>query len=865
MYKFSLILICLLYFLIVPLPANEADSIRVNSWLKLGPVEQHLPAFYEQENINGQTISPDDLLKFSNDDIKEWRPAEGQVYRNLKWKIVDTGISGIISLHAGQAIPSIHYLAFYIKTDRWLKAKLKVSGAHPFQVYMDGELLDTKTGSESTTNTSENDPGNITKEIKLEHGSHIIFIKAINDPQNMSLWTIEASIQPEQPELIKDIMVSTSPDEIMSMERLLDSPLIKDIHLSPDGKIAAISLSCILKPTDKTENWLEFCDAESGKVLRELRGGVDISDFQWAPNGRLYAYTSSAGDGSNLWIADFDKGDVRLLLEKTKGFSDFRWAPDNSFIIYSVTEIYEYKSKDLVKLKGMEDRWPWWRDRSYLYRVDLKSGQKDRLTAGLYSTDLNDISPDGSELIFSITKPNFTERPYEKNKYYRLNLSDLTVDSLFAGNWGGTAQYSPDGKTILLIAGPSFFGKLGINVSDDKIPNDYDNQAYLFNLSSGTAKAITRNFNPSINSAVWYKKDGKIYFSVSDKSYQNLYRYNPDNGKYEKLNLQVEVLNNVSIAGQSAKAVYIGTSANIHQKLFSINLNNDKNHLLLDPAEQAYQNLKFGKVERWTFKNKDNIEIEGRIYYPPDFDGSKKYPCIVYYYGGTLPVERSFGGRYPKNVWAANGYIVYVMQPSGAVGFGQEFAALHVNDWGKIVADEIITGAHKFLDAHEFVDRDRVGCIGASYGGFMTMLLQTKTDMFACAVSHAGISSISSYWGEGYWGYLYSSVATANSFPWNRKDIYVDQSPLFNADKITTPLLLLHGKIDTNVPLGESIQLYTALKLLGQDVELIEIAGQDHHIMDYGKRKQWSKTIIAWFDKYLKDQSQWWEDLYPAK
>ena len=190
---------------------------------------------------------------------------------------------------------------------------------------------------------------------------------------------------------------------------------------------------------------------------------------------------------------------------------------------------------------------------------------------------------------------------------------------------------------------------------------------------------------------------------------------------------------------------------------------------------------------------------------------------------------------------------------------------MHVNDWGKIVADEIIIGAHKFLDAHEFVDRDRVGCIGASYGGFMTMLLQTKTDMFACAVSHAGISSISSYWGEGYWGYLYSSVATANSFPWNRKDIYVDQSPLFNADKITTPLLLLHGKIDTNVPLGESIQLYTALKLLGQDVELIEIAGQDHHIMDYGKRKQWSKTIIAWFDKYLKDQSQWWEDLYPAK
>jgi len=145
------------------------------------------------------------------------------------------------------------------------------------------------------------------------------------------------------------------------------------------------------------------------------------------------------------------------------------------------------------------------------------------------------------------------------------------------------------------------------------------------------------------------------------------------------------------------------------------------------------------------------------------------------------------------------------------------------------------------------------------------MLLQTRTDMFACAVSHAGISDLSSYWGEGYWGYLYSAVATANSFPWNRKDIYIDQSPLYQADKIITPLLLLHGKEDTNVPPGESIQLFTALKLLGREVEYIEIAGQNHHIMEHNKRKQWTRTIMAWFDKYLKGQGEWWDDMYPSR
>jgi hypothetical protein len=163
------------------------------------------------------------------------------------------------------------------------------------------------------------------------------------------------------------------------------------------------------------------------------------------------------------------------------------------------------------------------------------------------------------------------------------------------------------------------------------------------------------------------------------------------------------------------------------------------------------------------------------------------------------------------------------------------------------------------------VDAQRVGCMGASYGGFTTMYLQTRTDIFACAISHAGISSISSYWGEGYWGYSYSTNASAHAFPWNRKDIYVDQSPLFNADKVKTPMLLLHGTADVNVPTGESIQFYTALKLLGKDVELVLIKNADHAVVDYNQRIIWGNTIMAYFAKYLKDEPAWWENMYKDK
>ena len=206
-----------------------------------------------------------------------------------------------------------------------------------------------------------------------------------------------------------------------------------------------------------------------------------------------------------------------------------------------------------------------------------------------------------------------------------------------------------------------------------------------------------------------------------------------------------------------------------------------------------------------------------------------------------------------------------MLQPSGSTGFGQDFSALHVNGWGKDAIEDIIVATRAFLAAHPMADPARVGCIGASYGGYTTMLLQTRTDLFKTAISHAGISSITSYWGEGYWGYSYNTGAARGSYPWSRKDIFVEQSPVYRADQFRNSILLLHGAADTNVPVGESLQYYAALKLLGKDVELVLVEGQDHWIVDYRKRVQWHETIMAWFDARLKDQPGAWKNLYPDR
>ena len=146
----------------------------------------------------------------------------------------------------------------------------------------------------------------------------------------------------------------------------------------------------------------------------------------------------------------------------------------------------------------------------------------------------------------------------------------------------------------------------------------------------------------------------------------------------------------------------------------------------------------------------------------------------------------------------------------------------------------------------------------------MTQYLQTRTDIFAAAISHAGISNIASYWGGGYWGYTYGEIAQYGSYPWNNPDLYVKQSPLFNADKINTPILLLHGTVDTNVPTNESQQLFTALRILGKPVSYVQIDGENHVITNHSKRLAWQNTIFAWFAHWLKDQPEWWKELYPT-
>ena len=169
----------------------------------------------------------------------------------------------------------------------------------------------------------------------------------------------------------------------------------------------------------------------------------------------------------------------------------------------------------------------------------------------------------------------------------------------------------------------------------------------------------------------------------------------------------------------------------------------------------------------------------------------------------------------------------------------------------------------KFCKEHSFVDSDKIGCLGASYGGFMTQYLLTKTDIFTAAVSHAGISNVTSYWGEGFWGYSYNSLWQPPSLILGTtRNSSQSKAPFSTQIKSTLLSSCSTAQSTPMCRLGESIQIFNALRILGRDVEFITVEDQNHIITDFEKRKIWQASIMAWFAKWLQDDPRWWESMY---
>ena len=669
----------------------------------------------------------------------------------------------------------------------------------------------------------------------------------------------------------------------MTPEALWAMGCIGSVAVSPDEKQIAYTVSYYSVPQNKSNSEVFVMNADGSDNTQITHDAWQEEQPTWFKDGKKLAFLCNESGSSQVWEMNPDGSGRKQLTQYEGDIEGFSFSPDGKKLLF-IAQVKTVKSTadkhpDLPKATGiivtdlMYKHWDEWVTTApHPFVADFDgnaiSNVTDILEGEPYESPMKPWggieqlawSPSSDKVAYTCRKKTGLAYAISTNSdIYIYDLASKETKNITEENKGydTNPQYSPDGKYIAWQS-----------MERDGYEADL-NRLFIMNLETGEKRFVSKAFESNVDAFLWNKDSQSIYFIGVWHGETQI--YNIDLAGNDKLTQLTDgMYDYASLALCGDKIIAKRHSMSMGDEIYAVNSARNGDAFaeavqLTTENKQIYDQLEMGKVEGRWMKTTDGKQMLTWVIYPPHFDPNKKYPMIVYYYGGTSPTNRALEMRYSMHMYAALGYVVYTLNPSGTTGFGQEFAARHVNAWGLKTADEIIQGTKLFCKEHSFVNEKKIGCIGASYGGFMTQYLQTRTDIFAAAISHAGISALSSYWGEGYWGYGYCSVANAGTYPWNAPEFFTKQSPLFNADKINTPLLLLHGNADTNVPIGESIQMFAALKILGKTVEFVQVDGENHGIVGYQKRIGWQNTIYAWFAKWLKDEPEWWKALYPDR
>ena len=626
---------------------EKADErfARVTDWLVLGPVAVPLPAFHDESKKKFDAAW---LLGYNHLDPARIIPVESGAegvpgFGEAIWSIMPADTAGVALTHEGSA-PGVTWMAAWVEVPRWMKIDLKASSSDPFEIFIDGKSIvkSTKGGGKEKSGDA-----------KLEKGKHLILAKTVYIPADTArTWNLDAKIAAGK-DFDATPVVSLDPTAGMTLAQVMDVPGAGGIDVSPDGSLVKINISRMTPPEGKRERWIEIRSLPKGDLVNRIMD-TQIGSTQWIPGTRKISYVS----GGRFRVLDIDTGSTETLVEDLgKDFGGYDWSPKGDWIIYSMNK----SPKRTARAS---------RDTSGYTTGPITAGQAPPSISCRYRAASRDRSPPASTALTSMTSiPTATgslsaaggristERPFGTTELLLMDLRDQSVEQLFEGHWLGSAQWSPDGDKLLITAGPSTFGDIGRDLPEGVIPNDYDSQIYIFDPETKKVESITRDFDPAVNRAIWAKFDKKIYIVASDTEFVKLFRYDLKKAKFTELDLGVDVIRSGDIAETKPVGVFTGSGATHPLRVYSVELKSSKPKVRMidEPGAEFFRHVKLGKVDPWHFKSSTGLEIVGRVHYPPDFDPEKTYPCIVYYYGGTSPVDRTFGGRYPEEPLGRHG------------------------------------------------------------------------------------------------------------------------------------------------------------------------------------------------------------------
>ena len=647
---------------------------------------------------------------------------------------------------------------------------------------------------------------------------------------------------------------------------LFPSTPVSDPQISPDGTRVLFTYSMVDMEGNKYDSHVWLMPLGEKAPRQFTSSSASENTPRWSPRGREVLFLSNRlAEGEKpdekkkkkpqVWIMHTDGGEARQLTSVEEGAQRPSWSPNGRRILFSSRVFKGEKATDESDVKIIrrmkyrfdgqgffEGKW------MHLFTVPAKGGRVKQLTDGEFDVEAAAWSPDGKRIAFVSYMDEDMDVTRFKN-IYTIPAGGGEPKLLWKGEGPiNVLGWSPDGRHL------AFTGRV---IEDPDLVFYKNTVLFVFPLDGGGPKCLTEGFDRTILGAQelpWSPDSKHIYFKMPDLGATQIYRASVDGG-VEPVTGGKTTVGDFSIDDSGGVVSFTASDELTPSELWIKDEGGIRR--VTEMNKGLLRKLRLSEPEEFWFTASDGVEVQGWIVKPQGFQEGMKYPTLIEIHGGP---RSSYGynlgaAEHEFQVLADHGYVVVYTNPRASVGYGEEFSAVVSGHWGERDYQDVMEAVDHVVGAYSYVDGEKLGVLGGSYGGYMTNWVVGHTDRFRAAVTMRSISNWYSMHGTSDIAWMEHDISWGRD-PWDNLEQIMEKSPITYVKNIKTPLLIIHSEQDYRCPMEQDEQLFIALKKLGRTTEFVRFPDEPHGLSRAGQPKhrlERLQHIVRWFDRHLKE------------
>lgn len=654
----------------------------------------------------------------------------------------------------------------------------------------------------------------------------------------------------------------------MTPEILWSFGRISNVEVSPDNSTVLYAVRYYDIEKNKSQNDFYIVPVTGGTPIKITNSTDGKFSAKWRPDGKRIGFLSTKSGSVQLWEMNPDGTALKQVTDIEGGINEFKYCPNGKKILFTKDVKLDKDIHDLfpdlplsnarLETDLMYRHWDNWHDYSYshIFYADYNDGTVGILTDIMegerYDSPLNpfggieeiDWSPDGTEIAYTCKKMTGKEYSLSTNSdIYIYNLSTKQTRNITDGMKGfdKAPSYSPDGKMIAWTS-----------MERDGYESDLI-RLFIMNPETGDKIYATEGLDQNVDSKTWSDDGTKIYFTSGIKGNDEIFSYTLSDKSIKRITEGIHDYHGVTDAGSFL--VGYKTSMSMPLEIFTINKSTGTDGQLSFVNKNILDGLKIAEVKKRWVKTTDDKEMLVWVIYPPDFDPNKKYPALLYCQGGPQSTVSQFWSyRWNMQMMAANDYIVVAPNRRGVPSFGQEWNEQISGDYGGQNMKDYLSAIDDVAN-EPYVNKSKLGAVGASYGGFSVFWLAGNHDnRFSAFIAHDGMFNLESQYleTEEMW---FVNWDLGGAF-WEKNNETAmrsyENSPHKFIDKWNTPILVVHGGKDFRIAYTQGMQAFNAAVLRGVPAEFLFFPEENHWVLSAQNGILWQRVFFRWLDKWLK-------------